>query len=303
MQAHLSWAAARALAAAGARVRRAGWTDRFVFRTAGGLHWLADYSETFARVVRASDFGREEFLALDWTDADPDQNHCIGIEDDTYQAGGIVSVSGGTPAVPGRTLAWGTTYTRAIGEIVGASVDGTPKNLATITLTMTRGSEVRTFTGAATGVGDDTYLGFDGASIVLSEGFPGPVTAIRSWPLPWPGEAGVTFSFSKRGGISGAVESLGAPATSGDPAPAIALAQNYAPRTVDNPFLSAVEVTLSGSVTDTLLLDGVEVRSGAAFEPLKFHLPSGASFTVAARSARRDFPFYVGYDLAAAFRT
>ena len=74
LQNGLTWPQALALALAGAYVRRELWTDKRLFITAGALVWV-DGSPS--RVVQAADFGREEFLARDWTNMGFDQGHCL----------------------------------------------------------------------------------------------------------------------------------------------------------------------------------------------------------------------------------
>ena len=70
----LTWPQALALALAGSYVRRELWTDKRLFHTDGGLVWV-DGSPS--RVVQSADFGREEFLAKDWTNMGFDQGHCL----------------------------------------------------------------------------------------------------------------------------------------------------------------------------------------------------------------------------------
>ena len=60
------WPTARKALHAGWRVRRSGWTDRWLERWTGGLIWLI-LNDGTTRVVRNTDFGADEFLALDWT--------------------------------------------------------------------------------------------------------------------------------------------------------------------------------------------------------------------------------------------
>ncbi|XHR30424.1 MAG: hypothetical protein ACFUZC_07645 [Chthoniobacteraceae bacterium] len=60
------WPTAKAALNAGWRVRRSGWTDRWLERWTGGLIWLI-LSDGTKRVVQNTDFGADEFLALDWT--------------------------------------------------------------------------------------------------------------------------------------------------------------------------------------------------------------------------------------------
>jgi hypothetical protein len=57
--------AERAARTVGHRVRRRGWTDKWL-RWFGGLWWMLEDGED-PRVVQATDFGRDEFLATDWT--------------------------------------------------------------------------------------------------------------------------------------------------------------------------------------------------------------------------------------------
>lgn len=72
-QVNLTWAQARELARSGSLIRRVNWLDRWIFCT-GGLWWLL--LNDIARVVQATDFGRYEFLASDWTTTHPDQLVC-----------------------------------------------------------------------------------------------------------------------------------------------------------------------------------------------------------------------------------
>lgn len=255
MQARLSWPSASELARRGSRVRRAEWTDRYIFRTAGGLHWIADYDETFQRVVQAEDFQRAEFLALDWTDADPDQNHCVGIELGSYSAGEVVSPSAGhtipgTPYVPGykklNPPSWGYLSGNYLMVVPG-------------------------FTGRELAPGTywiNNYLGKT-ELITFTEILPVPAVP----DIFVPGTAPVSTS-------------------------------NYGQKVIFNPFTEAVSVQLTGSVYDKLLINGSVVRStpGGAFDQVDFTLPAGGSFTLAARSDRTAYPFWVGYEVAAVFR-
>lgn len=63
------WPTAAQAGKAGFFVRRNLWTDRWL-QYYNGLWWLRLGSET-PRVVQASDFGRDEFLAGDWTNLPP----------------------------------------------------------------------------------------------------------------------------------------------------------------------------------------------------------------------------------------
>ena len=60
------WPTARKALNAGWQVRRSGWTDRWLERWTGGLIWLI-LNDGTRRVVRNTDYGTDEFLALDWT--------------------------------------------------------------------------------------------------------------------------------------------------------------------------------------------------------------------------------------------
>ena len=62
------WPTASAALEAGWRVRRIGWTDQnqWLERWTGGLIWLIP-STGAPRVVQNTDFGADEFAALDWT--------------------------------------------------------------------------------------------------------------------------------------------------------------------------------------------------------------------------------------------
>lgn len=61
----LDWFAAEALGKSGSQIRRVAWTDSWlVFQ---GSFWMLATSTT-SRVVEATDFGRDEFAARDWTD-------------------------------------------------------------------------------------------------------------------------------------------------------------------------------------------------------------------------------------------
>lgn len=60
------WPTARDALNAGWRVRRVGWTDRWLERWTGGLVWLI-LDDGTKRVAQNTDFGASEFAALDWT--------------------------------------------------------------------------------------------------------------------------------------------------------------------------------------------------------------------------------------------
>ena len=64
------WRTAARAARAGHFVRRRGWTTKWL-RWWGGL-WFLRETGSAERVVRAADFGRDEFLAGDWTHQPPE---------------------------------------------------------------------------------------------------------------------------------------------------------------------------------------------------------------------------------------
>ena len=65
------WPTAKAALNAGWRVRRSAWTDRWLERWTGGLIWLI-LSDGTKRVVQNTDFGANEFNAVDWTNLPPE---------------------------------------------------------------------------------------------------------------------------------------------------------------------------------------------------------------------------------------
>ena len=60
------WPTARRALNDGWRIRRSGWTDRWLERWTGGLIWLI-LDDGTKRVVHNTDFGADEFMAMDWT--------------------------------------------------------------------------------------------------------------------------------------------------------------------------------------------------------------------------------------------
>lgn len=276
MQAHLSWPQAAALTATGSVVRRAGWLTRSIFKTRGDLYWL-NAPDGSQRVITASDFTRADYLALDYTDSTPDQAHCVGIESDNYQAGEILSPIWVQNNFSSGTLEAGVA-TINIPNLPGQAylkID-LPHNTESQIIIWQGGTQV-----FITPTGRGFFNVTPGSSVVIGRSgtdFDGrylpatPVVIGGTWSLYF-----TTL-------------------TNPD-------ASNYAPRTIRNPFAAAVNVAISGSVNDTLLLNGIPVRSGTAFAPLSFHLGVGGTFTIAAASSLMDYPFYIGYDLAAEFTT
>lgn len=77
-----NWTEAARKARAGVPVRRYGWSDRWLAYKTGNLwqiqpHITAEGVSLIAnsRVVQAFDFGEEEFLSDDWTEAPPEENN------------------------------------------------------------------------------------------------------------------------------------------------------------------------------------------------------------------------------------
>lgn len=284
MQSKLSWPQARALARRGSRVRRAAWDDRYVFRTDGGLFWLADYDETFQRVIRATDFAREEFLALDWTDADPDQNHCVGIEFGNFQSG--IVLGSDTPAATSE-VNLGSATAAAEGDY-GFTVFKNPLPVAAIA--SVRGSVDNWY--VLNGVPEAGWTGW---------GKPAPYSNhFFAFDINVP--SGGQFTLAARNAIADSSGwnpwYLGATVTW---TARVVLDPQYFERTIDNPFVAPVTVVLTGSVTGQLLLNGIPVRESGTIDPVSFQLPAGGSFTISVRPTRRDFPFFIGYDIDASF--
>src|SRR5438093_3981720 len=88
----LDWFSARELAAQGKYIRRCGWTDKWLVLWRG-LWWFRLAGDT--HVVRADEFGRDDFLARDWTDQPPDADPCAT----------LAAYNGDTPP---RYRDWGT---------------------------------------------------------------------------------------------------------------------------------------------------------------------------------------------------
>jgi hypothetical protein len=273
MQANLPWLSARALAAGGSRVRRAEWTDRYIFRSPGGLHWIADYDETYQRVITATDFQRAEFLALDWTDADPDQNYCVGIDLGSYEAGELAGVL--------STEQEGFTYnTRQSPWVLNPRV---VVNRRPFPVTVTY----------SWSVSDQNQQNLPLGSYSVSINLP-PGGSVDMWNLlgGWlNANVGYAAAF-----FSGLITTTWRQMTFDT--------SNYGQRVIFNPFAAAVSVKLTGSVWDKLLINGVAVRStsGGAFADVEVTLPINGSFTLAARSDRTDYPYFIGYEVAAVFR-
>lgn len=77
----LDWFAAEKTARAGARIRRAGWTDKYIVYApaVGGGHVYLLVSGSTKRVVRSTDFTIQEFNARDWTDEPYNSNSCAAV--------------------------------------------------------------------------------------------------------------------------------------------------------------------------------------------------------------------------------
>jgi hypothetical protein len=77
----LDWFAAAKAAKAGARVRRAGWTDQYIVwqKVYGGGHLYFMVTAGGSEVVTAADFRSDEFNARDWTDQPPNVDQCAAV--------------------------------------------------------------------------------------------------------------------------------------------------------------------------------------------------------------------------------
>ncbi len=90
------WPTGRAALNEGWRVRRSSWTDnRWLERWTGGLIWLI-LADGTKRVVQNTDFGADEFLALDWTNL-PAECVTTGTTAGTGTNGCPLPYSPGTP--------------------------------------------------------------------------------------------------------------------------------------------------------------------------------------------------------------
>ena len=214
----LTWPQAEVLMDAGAYVRRERWTDKRLFRTSGQLVWV-DGSPS--RVVRAADFGREEFLAKDWTNMGFDQGDCIDHPGWTHIV--IDETARWKAAVPEQRIpnppSWAPLYSGTREISYGVIHNFLSKGVC--------------WQAIMSGVTKD------GRKIAA-----GTTELVTYTIIPAvPGTGDVLLS-----------------------------------RTIPNPFTAACLVAITGSATDTLLLDGHEVPL-----PISFPLAQGAGFTIAAR--------------------
>ena len=210
-QAGLSWPQALALTVTGSFVRRERWTAKRLFRTDGALIWVDGVP---SHVVRAADFGRDEFLALDWTNMGFDQGDCIPHPNWTRLLIDETAIVTPHPFVPARTArnppSWGDPYR----------------------------------------VGGRTYV--NRMESDRQGGF--------LWVHP----------------ITGATEAMTVTTIPAIPAsgygPTVILA-----RTIPNPFTDACSVQITGTASDAMLLNTVEVPL-----PASFSLAAGATFALSA---------------------
>jgi len=243
----LTWPEARGLAAQGAFVRRERWTDKRLFRTPGALVWV---DAVPPRVVQGADFGREEFLAKDWTDMGFDQGDCIEHPGWTHflidETAVIPGVEEGITLVPG--VPWVNPF--------GVKVSGHFAGLINYSQKIT-GNEGFRPTKTIWFKGDpsanhwwDVMVWFDlepGGSITM------PVGIWRLGAYPPHSNIG-TLYFPRPTG----------------PTPMLA-------RTIPNPFSAACRVEITGTASDALLINGREQAL-----PVTFTLAAGGQFTLAA---------------------
>jgi hypothetical protein len=111
------WKTAELAGRSGHLVRRKDWTTKWL-RWYAGLWWLREDGET-ERVVRAEDFGRDEFLATDWTHMPPDCLTEAGVQ------AGTTCPAPFLPADPGATppAAGSATSSTSQGASAGTSYD------------------------------------------------------------------------------------------------------------------------------------------------------------------------------------
>lgn len=257
MQSGLSWAQARELTASGSRVRRAGWDDRYLFRSAGGLFWIADYAATYVRVVRAADFLRAEFLSNDWTNVDPDQGPCVG----------LLPIAASLSLSPSAILELGTT--------------------TAMLLLSEMSDRDRLFTVSAHPSGMVSH----DASVTVAAGTISVDFVVTALDVAQP--SGVILSATNPV-YATAQASLAIGPYVAPPAPVLVRVANgvkggpgdYFRQTVTNPFSAPARVSISGVVDDGLLINGVLVfmGTGGGFPQQTLTLPAGGSFTIAVRN-------------------
>ena len=226
LQAGLTWPQALALALAGAYVRRERWTDKRLFLTAGGLVWV-DGSPS--RVVRAADFGRSEFLAMDWTNMGFDQGDCIPhpgwthIHIDAQEQVANPQTGWALAAPPGGRATWANPFSVEREAHVWANTGyGGGAGISMHGFTFLRQSPLH-YNGTTNGI----YTVAPGATMLWGGGV---------WGL----YGGITFE----------------PET--NPQPPLQ-------RVIPNPFSAPCSVQISGVAQDALLLNGMEVALPASF--------------------------------------
>ena len=238
-QAGLSWPQALALAVAGSFVRRERWTAKRLFRTDGGLVWVDGVP---SRVVRATDFGRDELLALDWTNMGFDQGDCLPHPGWTH-----LSIHE-TLVVTNPQYGWD------VGAAVGARTTwANPFSVARVARVW-----------ANTGYGGGASLSLKGFTFLRKSSVPYGGGSTNADYTVAPGATIIAV-----GGIYGLAAGIVFAQEVNPPAPL--------QRVIANPFAAACAVQIAGTASDALLINRVEVAL-----PASFTLSAGATFTLAA---------------------
>jgi hypothetical protein len=203
------WFPARDLAKAGKRIRRIGWTDRWISYKHG--LWIIEFVDehgnvTSWRVVLATDFTSAEFLARDWT-TDP-----IGVDTTTPAAAPIIlsftaaptSVKAGgsailTWSVQNATALWIT----GIGSVTGSSRSVTVTQPTLYTLTAANAAGQQVSASVSIGVLSDPTPPTPPPTYPLPPGGPTPPSGPRPGDTPFGGGAGGSGGTGGSGGGSG----------------------------------------------------------------------------------------------------
>jgi hypothetical protein len=314
----MNWFAARNAARKGSPIRRLGWADKWI-TTWRGLWWCHERDQT-PRVVQATDFGADEFLATDWTTIAPEKAECTNnpplpppAPDDPVHdpdgppgpsdpdapngpspggGGGGGGGGGNRPPRPPKKKHPGGFSIDCTAECAGAEIIVSCN--ATVTDALLGDRWMTTIKGPGTRSG--------------GTGFIGPGDSVGgSWTLDKDTYAGRTVTYFAQfseldhpgGSASQAVnlpdcEPVCLPYDcyeSAEGSIGNCSASPYCSQTVFNPFPHAAVVSITGSVDDELLINGSAVDAGCCIYYIcngahsvnhVFMLAGGASFTLAA---------------------
>lgn len=138
--------------------------------------------------------------------ARPNASSAVAVTRITQRDGRIFGVlaSGQGPVISPTSapLTAGQWYPLSTYPNATAYVNGTPSNLATITLEIQTPTGIVPFTYRASGAGDDTEITIAGGQVIAREGYPGPVREVWRQPLPINATA---FRYSATGGVASPV--------------------------------------------------------------------------------------------------